>query len=129
LSAGVSEFLTPFFLAGIGLNLDVSVFAKQNTVILALVILAVAIVSKMIGCGLGAWKLGRSEMFRIGAGMVPRGEVGMVVAQIGASFGVIPQDLFAVVVFMAVATTMVAPALLNIAWRSNGKPAASSVLP
>jgi Kef-type K+ transport system membrane component KefB len=129
LSAGVSEFLTPFFLAGIGLNLDISVFAKQNTVILALVILAVAIISKMIGCGLGAWKLGRSDMFRIGAGMVPRGEVGMVVAQIGASFGVISKDLFAVVVFMAVATTMVAPALLNIAWRSNGKPAASSVLP
>jgi Kef-type K+ transport system membrane component KefB len=129
LSAGVSEFLTPFFLAGIGLNLDISVFAKQNTIILALVILAVAIISKMIGCGLGAWKLGRSDMFRIGAGMVPRGEVGMVVAQIGASFGVISKDLFAVVVFMAVATTMVAPALLNIAWRSNGKPAASSVLP
>jgi len=129
LSAGVSEFLTPFFLAGIGLNLDISVFAKQNTIILALVILAVAIISKMIGCGLGAWKLGRSDMFRIGAGMVPRGEVGMVVAQIGASFGVISKDLFAVVVFMAVATTMVAPALLNIAWRSNGKPAGSSVLP
>ncbi len=129
LTAGVSEFLTPFFLAGIGLNLDLAVFAKRNTIILALVILAVAILSKLIGCGLGAWKLGRSDMFRIGAGMVPRGEVGMVVAQIGAGFGVISKDLFAVVVFMAVATTMVAPALLNIAYRASGKPAASSVLP
>jgi Kef-type K+ transport system membrane component KefB len=129
LTAGVAEFLTPFFLAGIGLNLDVSVFAKRNTIILGAVILLVAIVSKMIGCGLGAWKLGRADMFRIGAGMVPRGEVGMVVAQIGAGFGVISKDLFGVVVFMAVATTMIAPPLLKIAFRTREKPPVSSVLP
>jgi Kef-type K+ transport system membrane component KefB len=56
-------------------------------------------------------------MFRIGCGMVPRGEVGMVVAQIGMSMGIIQKPVYAVVVFMAVATTIVAPALLNIAFR------------
>ncbi len=129
LTAGVAEFLTPFFLAGIGLNLDVSVFAKRSTLILAIAILAVAVASKLIGCGLGAWKLGRVDMLRIGVGMIPRGEVGMVVAQIGAGFGVISKDLFAVVVFMAVATTMIAPPLLRIAYRTAPKLAAPSELP
>jgi Kef-type K+ transport system membrane component KefB len=49
--------------------------------------------------------------------MVPRGEVGMVVAQIGLSMGVIPKDVYAIVVFMSIATTMVAPVLLKIAYR------------
>ena len=55
-------------------------------------------------------------MFRIGCGMVPRGEVGMVVAQLGLSMAVIEAPVYSVVVFMAVATTIVAPALLNLAY-------------
>ena len=84
--------------------------------LLALIILAAAVLSKLIGCGLGAISLGRREMFRIGCGMVPRGEVGMVVAQLGLSMAVIEKPVYSVVVFMAVATTIVAPALLNLAY-------------
>jgi len=56
--------------------------------------------------------------------MVPRGEVGMVVAQIGLGLGVIQQSVYAVVVFMAVATTLAAPPLLSYAYRDcqPGKP-------
>jgi Kef-type K+ transport system membrane component KefB len=71
----------------------------------------------VIGCGLGAWSLGRADMLRIGFGMVPRGEVGMVVAQIGLGLGVIEKPVYAVVVAMAVLTTIVAPPLLNYAYR------------
>jgi Kef-type K+ transport system membrane component KefB len=117
LAHGITELLVPFFLAGIGLQLDVSVFGESTTMILSGVILVAAIISKLIGCGAGAWSLGRKEMFRIGAGMVPRGEVGMVVAQIGLAMGVIEKPVYAVVVFMAVATTIVAPPLLKIAYR------------
>ena len=56
-------------------------------------------------------------MFRVGVGMIPRGEVGMVVAQLGMSLGVIPKPVYAVVVFMAVATTLIAPPLLQWAYR------------
>jgi Kef-type K+ transport system membrane component KefB len=49
--------------------------------------------------------------------MIPRGEVGMVVAQIGLGFGIIQQNVYSVVVFMSVATTIVAPPLLKIAYR------------
>lgn len=121
LAHGISELLVPFFLAGIGLHLNVTAFADRNLLVLALLILAAAIVSKLVGCGLGAIRLGAREMLRIGCGMVPRGEVGMVVAQLGLSMAVIEAPVYAVVVFMAVATTIIAPALLNMAY-SNVQP-------
>jgi Kef-type K+ transport system membrane component KefB len=114
---GVSELLIPFFLVGIGLHLDVSVFSQSRTLLLAVVILLAAVVAKLVGCGLGAVRLGRADAIRVGVGMIPRGEVGMVVAQIGLGFGVIPPHIYAVVVFMAVATTIVAPPVLARAFR------------
>ena len=117
LAHGVTELLVPFFLAGIGLHLGLRSFTSLPVILLALAILVAAIVSKLIGCGLGAWSLGRTDMLRVGLGMVPRGEVGMVVAQLGLSMGVIAGDVYGVVVFMAVATTLVAPLLLNIAFK------------
>lgn len=114
---GVTQFLVPFFLAGIGLYMDLSVFQNPETLTICGLILVAAILTKLVGCGLGAWRLGRANAFRVGVGMVPRGEVGMVVAQIGLSMGVIPKDVYAIVVFMSIATTMVAPVLLKIAYR------------
>jgi Kef-type K+ transport system membrane component KefB len=118
LAHGVSELLVPFFLAGIGLHLDLAVFSERATVILAAVILLAAVVSKLVGCGLGALSLGWSNALRVGCGMAPRGEVGMVVAQIGLGIGVIAPRIYGVVVFMAVATTLIAPPLLNLTYRN-----------
>ena len=116
LAHGITELLVPFFLAGIGLQMDVSAFADRSLLMLALVIFVAAVFSKLVGCGLGAFQLGRKDMLRIGFGMVPRGEVGMVVAQLGLSMAVIEKPIYSVVVFMAVATTIVAPPLLNMAY-------------
>ena len=80
LTAGVTEVFLPFFLAGIGMHLDLITFRHKSTLILTVLIVAAAIVSKVIGCGLGAIRLGKREAWRIGTGMIPRGEVGMVVA-------------------------------------------------
>ena len=118
LTRGVSELLVPFFLAGIGLHLNFAVFRSWSTVWLALVILVAAVVTKLIGCGLGAISLGWQNVLKVGLGMVPRGEVGMVVAQVGLGMAVISQEVYAVVVFMAVATTLVTPLLLKIAFRT-----------
>jgi Kef-type K+ transport system membrane component KefB len=119
LSRGVNELLVPFFLAGIGLHLDLRVFRNGSTILLAAVILGAAILTKLIGCGLGGLSLGRRNMLKIGLGMVPRGEVGMVVAQIGLGLAIIKPDTYAVVVFMAVASTVVTPLLLTIAFPAN----------
>ena len=122
LSHGVSELLVPFFLAGIGLNLNLSVFNNFDTIWLALAVLAAAVASKLLGCGAGALALGRADAFRVGCGMIPRGEVGMVVAQIGLSLGVVSQQIYGVVVFMAVITTLLAPPLLKIAYADAVSP-------
>lgn len=117
LTHGVTELLVPFFLAGIGLHVDLSVFSESGNILLASIVLVAAIVSKCIGCGFGALGLGRADAIRVGVGMIPRGEVGMVVAQIGLGLGIIKQNVYGVVVFMSVATTIVAAPLLKIAFR------------
>ncbi|MBC7927231.1 MAG: cation:proton antiporter [Bryobacteraceae bacterium] len=116
---GISELLVPFFLAGIGLRLEVSAFSDPRLLLLSVAILAAAVLSKLTGCGLGAFQLGWRKMVQIGCGMVPRGEVGMVVAQLGLSLGVIEKPVYALVVFMAVATTLVAPPLLKLSFRGE----------
>ncbi len=117
LTSGVTELLVPFFLAGIGLHLHFSAFSSGSTVWLAAAILAASLVSKFVGCGLGAWGMGRADALRVGVGMVPRGEVGMVVAQIGLRMGAMSDAVYGIVVFMSVATTLAAPPLLKIAFR------------
>ncbi len=123
LSHGVAELLVPFFLAGIGLHLNSSVFTDRSTVVLALLLTAVAMVTKLVGCGLPALVLGPKDALRVGIGMAPRGEVGMVVAQLGLSLGIVGGPVYGSVVFMAVATTILAPPLLKWAYAGCEKPA------
>ncbi len=117
MTSGVTEVFLPFFLAGIGMRLELATFTQRHTLMLTILIVVAAIVSKLIGCGLGALSLGRKEALRVGVGMIPRGEVGMVVAQIGASYGVITETVFGTIVAMSVMTTMVAPSLLRMVFR------------
>lgn len=118
LAHGITELLVPFFLAGIGLHLDLSSLAHRGTLALAALICGVAVLSKFIGCGVGMWRFGLGDAMRVGIGMVPRGEVGMVVAQIGLSMGVIEKPVYGIVVLMAIVTTLLAPPALNYAYRN-----------
>jgi Kef-type K+ transport system membrane component KefB len=96
------------------MQLNLAVFRDMSVVALALIITIAAVITKFVGCGLGAWGMTRREMAQVGVGMVPRGEVGIVVAQIGLGLGVISGHFFASVLFMAVATTLIAPPLIKI---------------
>ena len=80
-------------------------------------IVLTAVVAKFTACGLAAFRMGRSDAIRVGVGMIPHGEVGMVVAQIGLSMGVMAQNVYGTVVSMSVATTLLAPPLLKMAFR------------
>jgi Kef-type K+ transport system membrane component KefB len=123
---GVTEFLTPFFLVNIGMPLKLDVFADSSVLTLALWVTLAAVATKFVGCGLGALRLGWLGAAQVGIGMVPRGEVGIVVAQLGLSLGVISERVFAVVLFMAVATTMIAPPLIRPLFaRSSAAPPAA----
>ncbi|MBS1859071.1 MAG: cation:proton antiporter [Acidobacteria bacterium] len=129
LTHGVAELLVPFFLVNIGLQFDPAAFTSSGTLLLALIVLGAAIASKFIGCGLGALRMGRTDAARIGVGMVPRGEVGMIVAGIGLKTGIMSQAIYGVVVFMSVMTTMVAPPLLKMAFRGETGAPAEEELP
>src|SRR5688572_5532324 len=113
LTSGITEFLVPFFLVNIGMQLQLEVFRDISVVVLAIIITIAAVITKFVGCGLGAWGMTRREMAQIGVGMVPRGEVGIVVAQIGLGLGIISGHFFAAVLFMAVATTLIAPPFIK----------------
>lgn len=114
LTNGVMEFLVPFFLVNIGVQLNLSIFKDTSVIILALVITIVAVLTKFVACGLGAYGIGWRRSAQVGIGMVPRGEVGIVVAQIGLGLAVINEAFFAAVLFMAIATTLIAPPFIKI---------------
>jgi len=116
LTNGVAELLAPFFLVGIGLHFDLTAFSNRATLGLAALLLVLAVLSKFLGCGLGAIGMGRADAIRVGVGMVPRGEVGMVVAQLGLSLNVIGHNTYGIIVFMSVVTTLIAPPLLKLAY-------------
>lgn len=116
---GVTEFLVPFFLVNIGMQLRLDVFREPTVVALVLIVTVVAAATKLLGCGIGAMTLGWRRAAQVGVGMIPRGEVGIVVAQIGLSLAVITDALFGVVLFMSVATTLVAPPLLKLLFASE----------
>lgn len=119
LTAGVAELLVPFFLCGIGLQLDLASMRSAPFLWLAAAITAAAIASKLAGCGLGALGMGGRVAVQVGCGMVPRGEVGMVVAQLGLSMGIVSKTVYGITVFMAIVTTLVAPLLAGWAFRPS----------
>lgn len=121
LTHGVTELLVPFFLVGIGLQVDPAVFVQGPIAALAVVLVLAAVASKLAGCGLGAISLGRADALRVGIGMIPRGEVGTVVAQFGLALGVIERNIYSVVVVMAVATTMIPLPFLKLAYAGANK--------
>jgi len=111
--APLYAFFPPFFFAFIGLELDLAELADAETLGLLALVTAVAAVTKLAGAWLGARSMGGREALFVGVGMVPRGEVGIIVAGIGQATGVIDAQLFAVIVGMSVATTLLAPPLLR----------------
>jgi Kef-type K+ transport system membrane component KefB len=110
--APVAAFFTPFFFGFIGAQVDLAGLANVDALVLLGGITALAVVSKFIGAFFGALGQGRSRATLIGWGMVPRGEVGIVVAGLGLSAGAIDSEIYSVVVGMAIITTLVVPPFL-----------------
>ena len=101
------------------MSLDLQIFRDLNVIWLAVIVTILAIVTKLVGCAVASVGIGWRRSIQIGVGMVPRGEVGIVVAQIGLSLGVISGSFFAAVLFMAIATTLVAPPFIKLAFANE----------
>jgi len=124
----LAELLVPIFFVYTGTKVDPAAFADAEIVLLAVAITAIALVSKLLGAGGAMWGTGRRSMLIVGTGMAPRGEVGLIVAGIGLSSGIISVDLFSVVVIMSIATTLVVPPALTAIYRRSPEIGASSVI-
>ena len=117
---GVVDFLVPVFFVVMGMLVDVT--ALQSGLVFGLIISVLAVFSKVVGSGGPALVTGFNlrGSTRIGVGMMPRGEVALIIAGIGLSHGIIGQDLFGVSILMTVITTLIAPTLLVPLFRSGG---------
>jgi Na+:H+ antiporter len=114
----INEFLAPFFFFTIGARLDVHLFSG-NVLLDAFVISLLAVLSKVVGCGLPVLHEGWSTTLRVGIGMMPRGEVALIVALVGLQMNMVSQSAYAIVIFMAGFTTILAPPLLRLLLRGQ----------
>ncbi len=109
----LSEFLAPFFFVLLGAEVNLKIFLQPGLLSTLGVVSALAVVSKLLGCGLGSFSLGWREALRVGIGMIPRGEVGLIVAGVGLRLHTISDAIYTVVVGMSLVTTLLAPPLLK----------------
>ncbi len=114
------EFLVPFFFVMIGIKIQPGQLFSGGIMLVATVYTLIAIAGKYIGCGLGAVRYGPRVMNFVGLGMIPRGEVGMIVALIGLNMGVISSSAYAVIIFMVVVTTLITPFVLQFVSKHGG---------
>lgn len=117
--APLYAFFSPFFFAAIGIQLALSDLASSEAMLMLAGITLLAIVTKYVGAWLGSRSLSASERAIVNVGMIPRGEVGVIVAGLGYSKGAIDGEIFAVVVGMAILTTLIAPYMLRSVARRN----------
>ena len=117
----VAAFFTPFFFGFIGAQIDLAGLATPTALLGLAAITALAVATKFLGAFLGALRQGTARAAFVGWGMVPRGEVGIVVAGLGLSAGAIDSSVYTLVVGMAVITTLIVPPLLPmLARRAEG---------
>ena len=116
---GLYHAMVPIFFVVMGTMVNIE--AMREALLFGVVVVVLAIIGKVAGSGLPALAAGFSRIgaWRVGVGMAPRGEVGLIVAGIGVSEGLIGQDLFGVAILMTIATTLIAPAVLVPAFRNN----------
>ncbi|EOU1884950.1 cation:proton antiporter [Clostridium perfringens] len=114
--------LSPIFFASIGIKVQLTAMTK-TIFIFAILLLIVAILSKVFGCALGAklCKYSNREAIQIGTGMISRGEVALIVANKGIVMGLMLPEFLAPVVIVVVVTTIVTPILLKVVFNNKSK--------
>jgi Kef-type K+ transport system membrane component KefB len=120
LIAPLEQVFAPVFFLLMGMQVNLSTFARPGTLAMAATLTVAAVAGKIV-CGLAA---GKTDRLSVGLGMVPRGEVGLIFASVGKGLGVIDDALFSAVVIMVMVTTMMTPIALK--WSLGRSPAAAA---
>ena len=116
-------FFAPIFFVGIGLKTDLSGI-NGEIILFSLAFVAVAMLAKLIGCGLAAkcFKFGNIDCIKIGAGMMTRGEVALIITNKGLSMGVIPPDYSTAVILLIITSSIVTPVFLKMLYSKSPEP-------
>ena len=112
-----SGFLSPIFFASVGLEANLGGF-DWNIVFITVVMFVVAVIGKVVGCGFGArlFRMNRSEAIQVGVGMISRGEVAIITANIGLQNHIITQEVFIPTILVVLLTTIATPVLLKLSF-------------
>ena len=125
----VADIFTPIFFLSIGAAVDLRLWnpfvaANHPTLVIAVVLLVIALLGKLASGWAAPWR--RYNRVAVGVGMAPRGEVGLIFAQIGLAAGVLSNRVFSAILFVVIATTLVTPPLLKWALRRGTAPPAGT---
>lgn len=116
-------FFVPIFFTVTGMLVDVRTFLNKEVIVFGFVYSIFAVLAKLIGCGVPSLMLNFNSLgaLRIGLGMIPRGEVALIIASIGLSHGILDEKIFGVAIMMTLITTIIAPPILDITLKSRKK--------
>lgn len=106
-------FLVPYFFVVTGTKIELAALASWPVLGALGLVTLLAVLGKLVGCGLGALALGRRSALIVGVGMVPRGEVGIIVASLGQQAGVFNGTTYALIIAMSLLTSVLAPPVLK----------------
>jgi len=111
----IYELFVPLFFVVMGMQVEVARILEPSVLLFGLLFTLSAMLAKILGCGLPSLFLGFNELgaLRIGVGMVPRGEVALIIAGIGLSSGILSPGFFGASILMTILTTVLAPILLT----------------
>ena len=110
----VYTFLVPIFFCVMGMMVDVSALCSKPVLVFGGIYTALAVLAKIVGCAIPSLFCGFNILgsLRVGAGMIPRGEVALIIAGIGLANGYLTQEVFGIGILMTLITTVVAPPAL-----------------
>lgn len=120
---GLYDFFVPIFFAVMGMMVNVGEMLSKEVLIFGAIYTVVAILAKVFGCAFPAMLMGFNFKggLRIGCGMIPRGEVALIIAGIGLTAGILDEKLFGVVILMTLVTTLIAAPFLNFSLSLPGR--------
>ena len=116
-AAPIGSFLTPIFFASVGASVDLRALVEPRTILITVVLLAAGVAGKLIAAYIPVWFKGNKAL--IGAAMLPRGEVELIVAQTGLAIGALDASLFGAITLMVLLTTLLSPPLIQAVARRD----------
>jgi Kef-type K+ transport system membrane component KefB len=123
----VADIFTPIFFVSIGAGVDVSLFIpgsesfNPSVLLVGGILVVIAVIGKVVSGFSVGWGKNKLNHLAIGVGMVPRGEVGLIFAEIGRTRGILSSEVFSAILIMVMMTTFIAPPLLKAIFKRAGE--------